>query len=194
MATANFQLQPAINSFIERLKSKGGFTSDDLDELHTHLVDSIQDMQSKGFTPEESFLVSSCRIGDENELSEEYQKVNGAISGRPTLFLIITGMLLFFQLFLLWTLLMSLSQVIALQLGSSSEGFFFINLFFSIVIISIYFVLLNSGKSIAQLENKFHKNRVKFSIVLFCLSLLLSIFFIYISSWAIDFPVFNKTK
>jgi hypothetical protein len=180
MATSNFQLQSAIDGFIERLNSKGGFTSEDLNELKAHLADSVSELRLKGFSPEESFLVASCRIGNENELSTEYQKVNGTINVRPQLFFLITGMLLFFLLFQIWGLFRSLSQFIALSIDSNYEGSFFISLFFSFLLIGGYFLILNSAKPIASMEKKFFRKQDNFSVIYVAGALLLTLLIIYL--------------
>lgn len=182
MATTNFQLQTAIDNFIERLNSKGGFTSDDLNELKSHLADSVLDLQLKGFSQEESFLVASCRIGNENELSTEFQKVNGTITGRPQLFFIITGMLMFFLLYQVWGLFRSLSQYIALKIESNAEGSFFISLFFSFLLIGGYFFILKSARSIALLERRFFRKQDNFSVIYVAGALVLTILIMYLES------------
>jgi hypothetical protein len=134
----------------------------------------------KGFSQEESFLVASCRIGNENELSIEFQKVNGTITGRPQLFFIITGMLMFFLLYQVWGLFRSLSQFIALTIKSNAEGTFFISLFFSFLLICCYFFILKSARSIALMERRFFRKQDNFSVIYVAGAMLLTILIMYL--------------
>lgn len=47
-----------------------------LDELETHLRDSVSALQSKGLNSEEAFLIASRRIGDHEPLAAELTKVH----------------------------------------------------------------------------------------------------------------------
>lgn len=68
----NAQLKDWRASF----QSKSELSKDNLDELESHLLDGIEVLKDNGLTDTEAFMVSRHRIGDRDEVSTEYRKVN----------------------------------------------------------------------------------------------------------------------
>lgn len=104
MATASqFDLNHALQHWLEQLGQSPQVKADDLRELESHVRDSVVQLQSKGLSSEESFLIATHRAGSPEKLEPEFAKVN-----RNPLNLIIHGLILaFFSLgcFFLWGLL-----------------------------------------------------------------------------------------
>ena len=50
--------------------------AEELEELESHLRDSIDDLTARGVTTEEAFLLSVRRMGDTDALSDEFAKVS----------------------------------------------------------------------------------------------------------------------
>jgi len=70
-----FELESQIRKWRGHLRSAGALREQDLEELESHLRDSIDDLTSRGVTTEEAFLVSIRRLGDTDTLGDEFAKV-----------------------------------------------------------------------------------------------------------------------
>ncbi len=70
-----FELESQIRKWRGHLRSAGSLGEQDLEELESHLRDSIDDLTSRGVTTEEAFLVSIRRLGDTDTLGDEFAKV-----------------------------------------------------------------------------------------------------------------------
>lgn len=71
-----FCLNRAIERWRENLGQSSAFRSEDLAELETHLRDSIAELEGRGLSSEEAFMVASGRIGGAPALEVEFGKVN----------------------------------------------------------------------------------------------------------------------
>lgn len=72
-----FDLNRAIRHWRENLTRTPAIRSENLDELETHLRDSVASLQSRSLSTEEAFIVASRRIGRLDSLEAEFGKVNG---------------------------------------------------------------------------------------------------------------------
>lgn len=71
-----FELESQIRKWRGHLRSSGSLGEEELEELESHLRDSVDDLMSWGMTTEEAFLVSVRRMGDSEALSDEFAKVS----------------------------------------------------------------------------------------------------------------------
>lgn len=76
METASFDLNRSISAWRRRMQEASMSRVEILDELETHLRDSVSALQSKGLNSEEAFLIASRRIGDHEPLAAELTKVH----------------------------------------------------------------------------------------------------------------------
>lgn len=74
--TIPFDLNQAIQSWRENLAQSPAFHDENLDELESHLRDSISTLQTNGLAANEGFLVATMRIGSDAFLKSEFGKVN----------------------------------------------------------------------------------------------------------------------
>jgi len=104
MATASqFDLNRALQLWLTQLGQSPQIKAENLTELESHVRDSVLQLQSKGLSSEESFLVATHRVGSPETLEPEFAKVN-----RNPWNMIIHGLILvFFSIgcWLLWGLL-----------------------------------------------------------------------------------------
>jgi hypothetical protein len=104
METAiKFDLNHALQLWLEQLGQSPQVKTENLRELESHVRDSVVQLQTKGLSSEESFLVATHRVGNPEKLEPEFAKVN-----RNPLNLVIHGLILvFFSIgcWLLWGLL-----------------------------------------------------------------------------------------
>jgi hypothetical protein len=75
--TTPFDLNHAIKRWRETLAQSPAFRSENLDELESHLRDSVVDFQNRGLSPEEAFAIATGRIGNSEALEREFGRVNG---------------------------------------------------------------------------------------------------------------------
>ena len=72
----SFDLNRAIQSWRENLGQSPAFRSENLNELESHLCDSVATLQTSGLSAEEAFMVAANRIGKGSALESEFGKVN----------------------------------------------------------------------------------------------------------------------
>ena len=70
-----FELESQVRKWRSHLRASGSLSEQDLEELESHLRDSIDDLTSRGITTEEAFLISVRRLGDTEALGDEFAKV-----------------------------------------------------------------------------------------------------------------------
>lgn len=71
-----FELESQVRKWRGHLRSSGSVGEEELEELESHLRDSIDDLTSRGVTTEEAFLISVRRMGDTAALGEEFAKIS----------------------------------------------------------------------------------------------------------------------
>ncbi len=71
-----FELESQVRKWRGHLRSSGSLSEQDLEELESHLRDSIDDLTSRGITTEEAFLISVRRLGDTEALGNEFAKIS----------------------------------------------------------------------------------------------------------------------
>ena len=71
-----FELESQVRKWRSHLRSLGSLGEEQLEELESHLRDSVDDLTSRGVTTEEAFLVSVRRMGDTEALGNEFAKVS----------------------------------------------------------------------------------------------------------------------
>jgi hypothetical protein len=71
-----FELESQVRKWRGHLRASGTLGEQDLEELESHLRDSIDDLVSHGVTTEEAFLVSVRRVGDTEALGDEFAKIS----------------------------------------------------------------------------------------------------------------------
>lgn len=77
METANqFDLNQAILDCRKTLANSPAIGHDDLDELESHLRDSVTCLQAAGLAPYEAFSIARSRLGTIDVLHDEFGKVN----------------------------------------------------------------------------------------------------------------------
>lgn len=75
-APTPFDLNRAIQLWRENLSQSPALRAENLNELESHLRDSIETLQTRGLSVEEAFLIATRRIGSSGVLENEFAKVN----------------------------------------------------------------------------------------------------------------------
>jgi hypothetical protein len=89
--TTSFELNGAIQQWRENLGQSPAFRSENLNELESHLRDSIATLQTRGLSVEEAFLLATRRVGKGGLLEAEFCKVNGITVWLDRLFWMLIG-------------------------------------------------------------------------------------------------------
>lgn len=71
-----FDLNLNLERWRESLADSPSFQPGNLDELEVHLRDSVNTLEAKGLSTEESFLIATRRLGQPAALEKEFGKVN----------------------------------------------------------------------------------------------------------------------
>jgi hypothetical protein len=73
---ASFDLNSAIQRWRENLGQSPALRGENLDELESHLRDSVVTLQTRGLSAKEAFAVAAARVGGGDVLGAEFAKVN----------------------------------------------------------------------------------------------------------------------
>jgi len=74
--TGPFDLNQAIQQWRESLNQSPAFRRENLDELESHLRDSIANLGQRGLAADEAFLIATRRVGSGTALGAEFGKIN----------------------------------------------------------------------------------------------------------------------
>jgi len=102
--SAAFDLSGALRRWLDALAQTPEIKHENLKELEVHVRDSVTQLQTKGLSTEESFLVATHRVGSPARLGPEFGKVNGRLGN-----LLAHGLILLFvslACFFLWSILL----------------------------------------------------------------------------------------
>ena len=108
-----FNLENNIQKWKAILTKKNNLTKSNIIELENHLLDLIDDLESKGLNEEESFIIAKKRIGKTEDICLEFDKINSNFSFINNSIPYIKGALIYIsfinlsKLFLVTTLLLS---------------------------------------------------------------------------------------
>jgi hypothetical protein len=70
-----FDLESQIRKWRRHVQSAGSLGAQDVEELESHLRDSVDDLTGRGVSAEEAFILSVRRMGDAEALHHEFAKV-----------------------------------------------------------------------------------------------------------------------
>jgi hypothetical protein len=167
-----FDLNAAVENWRQELAAQPNLASDDRRELETHLRDAIAGFQQRGLNDEESFWLARRRVGQPQQLGEEFVKANPTAIWRERLFW------MWLALFLSATL-GSVAHSLALAVmptknqSGASVAFFCLEVL-SILIPLALAILLAKGKLIPQFSKLLPlvENRRRLAVAAFvCIAL-----------------------
>jgi hypothetical protein len=101
-----FDLNNAINRWRDGLNQSPHFREENLAELEAHLRDSVAELQSRGLTNEEAFLLGARRLGHPTGLGLEFGKINRGQVWLHRLLWMLVGIQV-------WSLLTTISRIAA---------------------------------------------------------------------------------
>jgi hypothetical protein len=89
-----FDLNAAVENWRNELVVQPNLASDDRRELETHLRDAIAGFQQRGLNDEESFWLARKRVGQPQQIGEEFVKANPAKVWRERVFWIVASIVI----------------------------------------------------------------------------------------------------
>jgi hypothetical protein len=118
--TTPFDLNTALRLWLERLGQSPQIKLENLRELESHVRDSVAQLETKGLSSEESFLIATHRVGSPAKLEPEFAKVN-----RRPLNLVIHGLILIFLSLGCWFLwaILHFPQMMTARSGMALPAF-----------------------------------------------------------------------
>jgi hypothetical protein len=116
--TVMFDVTKSTADWLVDLKQTGSFEDSDLEELESHLKDEIEQLMNKGLSEKEAFWVATSRLGNTEELPEEYAKANSRAVWRHRFLWMAVGLSAYLVLGIIVGLLSDMTALIA-----SSSGF-----------------------------------------------------------------------
>src|SRR6266566_9681761 len=95
---AGYDLNAAIERWRLELAAQPNLALADQRELEAHLRDTVAELQRRGLNDEESFWLARRRVGQPQQLGEEFVKANPAKAWRERIFWMALGIIVFWQL------------------------------------------------------------------------------------------------
>ncbi|MGK0186396.1 MAG: hypothetical protein ACI9R3_002179 [Verrucomicrobiales bacterium] len=86
-----FTIDAAIESWRSELIASEGISKEAVAELELHLLDSVCDLESKGLTQEEAFLIAGRRLGNCDSLDREFSSVSPVTVWKRRVFWMLLG-------------------------------------------------------------------------------------------------------
>ena len=80
MASNPFDLNRALLDWRSRRASESPWRDEDLDEMESHLRDSVAALEALGIPSDEAFLLATRRLGPSHEVAAELAKVGAQTS------------------------------------------------------------------------------------------------------------------
>ena len=173
----HFQLEVAVDSYLQQLGDKGNYTLEDLMELKIHLIDNVTELKKKDLEEEEAFLIAKKRLGKEEELGNEFSKVNGNKFYNRDLFVLVLSVSTYLFLNYFYSFLGSTIKNFAIFQSKNIMIWGIINYLFIIAFaISVMYLLFNCKSYINAAEKLFKRSPVNFSIILIAIIVMVYVF------------------
>ena len=171
METSNqFQLELAIDGYLQQLQTGGNYTPDDILELKSHLLENVDELKQKQLNAEEAFIIAKRRLGKEEELNEEYKKVNGSVFYNRDLFVIVLSICTYLLFSYLYTISKNGLQYLATSSGKSIYLLGITNYVLQIaIVVSFIYLVFNNKKYLSKVNKLFSKSPANFSSLLIIL-------------------------
>lgn len=116
-----FDLEKSMEDWKAGLSQANNMSLDDITELEAHLQDEISELQKTGLSEEECFLVAKRRMGETEELTTEFGKINRGIFIVNQITPYLKGILLYVGFLTVAKLLTNISALIVSKIGINIE-------------------------------------------------------------------------
>ena len=133
-----FDLTSRIHDWRESLAEREAFREADLDELESHLRDSVTRLVSFRLSEEEAFLVALHRLGRPEALTTEFRKANGGSVWGRRLFWMLMGYLAVPLLLAVGSLLANVSVALGVRQGIEGAQLAYLSGFVLLLSIAVW--------------------------------------------------------
>ncbi|WP_179333189.1 permease prefix domain 1-containing protein [Winogradskyella costae] len=140
-----FNLNKNIEIWKSELSQKSNMTKDNINELESHLRDEIHELKLLGLNTEESLLIAEKRIGNVEDLSTEFGKINKGIYFRNKIIPYLKGILLFFAFVTIIDLMTNLIILITEKTGLNNTNTYDISIVF-LILLTITLLIISYRK------------------------------------------------
>lgn len=163
-ASNQFQLEIAIEGYLQNLQTKGNYTPDDILELKSHLLDEVDDLKKIKLDEEEAFIVAKKRLGKEEELNNEYKKVNGSVFYNRDLFVMVLSICTYLLFSYLYTISQNGLQYFAIYWAKNVFVWGIVNYVLQFAVVGGFiYLVFNSKKFLSRTGKLFSKSPANFS-------------------------------
>ncbi len=170
-----FKLEVALDGYLERLQEKGNYTFDDINELKSHLLEEVIELRKKDLNDDEALAIAKMRLGKNEDLNEEYKKVNGNKFLNRDLFILLLSIATCLLFYFFYYLITGIIQQYAFFVNKNLATWGVINYLFIILFTAgILYLVFNCNKYIRLVERLFIKSPVNFSSI--CIALIMLIY------------------
>lgn len=136
-----FNLAKSVQDWKLELFQSSNLTSDNINELESHLLDELDALKSKGLNNEEAFIISRKRIGNTDNISIEFGKVNKKICFSNMVLPYLNGILLAIMFLTIAELTRNTSVLIAKLSGVNDIYLNWISIVLFVLLTSVMFGL-----------------------------------------------------
>jgi hypothetical protein len=167
--TTRFDLNAAVESWRNELAAQPQLSSDDRCELEKHLTDTMSELRQRGLNEEESFWLARHRIGQPQQLAEEFQKADPVGVWRERVFWMAVGVMFF------WQGMLIISYIVGIVFAFTGlHGFYgtIWSLFENVTLLLIGVLLAKGFLAKSSKLIWFFENRVRLAVLLVCLPIL----------------------
>ena len=170
-AQTRFDLNLALENWRAELAAQVHLTPDDRRELETHLRDSFAGLQAGNLSDEEAFWLARRRVGQPQQLAEEFVKSDPTKVWRERVFWMAFGTIFFWQAFLI----SSYTEGIVLshwnpQLISTHQKYW--QIFAGLPIFVIIYALVENQNHAVQKSKWIFQNRFRLVMIMVILAAL----------------------
>jgi hypothetical protein len=180
-----FDIDKSTADWLSDLRQSGALEEADLEELGSHLKDEVEQLTDKGLSEKEAFWVATGRLGNREELPDEYAKANTQAVWRHRFLWMAVGILAFLVLNFLIGLLSYVPTLVAVSSGIDGDSAVIVSLSSQILltcgaVASAYFIL---SRDRFEVSTRFRKARRSRSRIIVFYAIPLTLLGILMSLW-----------
>jgi hypothetical protein len=139
-----FNLNIAIDLWGDEVSGTGVLTEEDIEELKSHLIESVENLKSAGLNEEAAFSVSLHRMEMSLDLSSDFEQVNRVLLQTKRLVAFSKGILLYFFSYYTILIISKFAAFISVKAGNQAEVTTHISwIINAVTLITVAFLSLN---------------------------------------------------
>jgi len=137
--TRTFNLQEATNEWLKTNTDNLNITEEDKEEMLDHFRSTILQLQNKGLSDEEAFIVAKIRFGGSEHWGEDFEKVSSDNFQIKKIISFFYGVMVYFIIYLGILFFINGSYMLLARFGNISREF--VEKLYPLIYIAIYIVI-----------------------------------------------------